>query len=264
MTGAGAMDGMFDDADRASNAIDMGTTGNRFKTLNPVVGCPVGCRFCYARRIAEKYGMTDDFSQPRFFPQRVAKLGQRRPAVFFLDSMSDVAFWEEGWLHEVMDAVRENPQHEYLLLTKRPDRLVGCPEFSDAPWAWLGTTVTCAGDAWRLDALSQVDARHKAVSFEPLLGDVGHIDLSGIEWVMIGEETGPEANLHPVDPAWAWGIVRLAESRGIPVSVKAPLSLRRRMPESDGLPASMAAVLRGVPKPGFPSFDALLDPRFSP
>lgn len=230
----------------------------RFQTLNPVVGCPIGCRFCYARRIADKYGMTDDFSVPQFLPKRLGRLRQGKASVFFLDSMSDVSFWRPEWLHEVMEAVRENPQHEYLLLTKRPDRLVGTVEFSDVPWLWLGTTVTCSDDRWRIGELSRIDAPNKTISFEPLLGDVGEVDLSGIGWVVIGEETGPEAHLHPVDPAWAWGVARQAEALGIPVSVREPLSLRRRMPESDGLPESISAVLRGVPKPGFPSFDALL------
>lgn len=76
---------------------------------------------------------------------------------------------------------------------------------------------------------------------------------------MVGEETGPDGWRHPVDPSWAWGIVRQANDLGIPVSVRPPLSMRHRMPENDELPAPMSAVLMGVPKPGFPSFEALLD-----
>ena len=75
---------------------------------------------------------------------------------------------------------------------------------------------------------------------------------------MIGEETGPEAHLHPVDPGWVEGIVRQADAAGIPVSVKEPLALRRGMPERSEMPEEMAALVRGDVRPGFPSFEDLL------
>lgn len=249
---------MTDSADgRMSNSVEMAPS-ERFETLNPVVGCPIGCRFCYARRIAEKYAMTEDFAVPTYFPHRLRALSRRRGTVFFLDSMSDVAFWEREWLTEVMTAVRDNPQHEYLLLTKRPDRLADAEELSGVRWLWLGTTVTCDRDAWRLDALREVSVENRAVSFEPLLGDVGRVDLSGFGWAMIGEETGPEAALHPVDPGWVAGVIRQADAAGVPVSVKDPLAQRRGMPERAELPEAMAALLRGDVRPGYPSFDSLL------
>ena len=242
---------------RMSNSIEMAPS-KRFATLNPVVGCPIGCRFCYARRIAERHAMTEDFSVPRFFPHRLRALSKRKGTVFFLDSMSDVAFWEREWLDEVMSVVRDNPQHEYMLLTKRPDRLAGTDAMAGMRWLWLGTTVTCDEDAWRLDALREISVGHRIVSFEPLLGDVGQLGLDGIEWAMIGEETGPEAHLHPVDPGWVEGIVRQADAAGIPVSVKEPLALRRGMPERSEMPEEMAALVRGDVRPGFPSFEDLL------
>lgn len=229
------------------------------QTLNPVVGCPIGCRFCYARRIAEKYGMVEDFSQPTFFPNRIRVLSRRKPTVFFLNSMSDVAFWEGDWLRQVMDAVRLNPQHEYLLLTKRPDRLIGSDCFSDTDTVHLGVTVTCARDSWRLDALRAIDVRHRIASFEPMHGPVDQTDWTGIEWAMIGEETGPEADSHRPETQWVLDAVDKAHSEGIPVSIKAPLSSRDELPTCNDMPAAWQAVLEGRPRPGYPSFDALLE-----
>lgn len=231
-----------------------------FVTLNPVVGCPIGCRFCYARRIAEKYGMVDDFSVPQFFPNRIPSIRRKSPTMFFLDSMSDASAWREEWWREVLDAVAENPQHEYMLLTKRPDLLEGTGDFAELPWVWLGTSVTCGDDLWRLNSLRRIDAPSRMVSFEPLLGDVGEVDLSGIGWAVIGEETGPEAHAHRARPEWAWGIVRQAGEAGIPVSVRPPMSGRDGMPSMDEMPPSVRAVVAGHAKGMFPTFDALLSP----
>lgn len=232
----------------------------RFATLNPVVGCPIGCRFCYARRIAEKYDMVEDFSVPQFFPRRLSALRRQRPTVFFIDSMSDMSAWQDDWRHEVMGAVVQNPQHEYMALTKRPQMLEPLGDFAGIPWLWLGTSVTCRRDLWRIDSLRRIDVENRMVSFEPLLGEVGEVDLSGIGWVAIGEETGPEAHLHEPRPEWAWDIVRQAQARGIPVSVRPPMSERFGMPDMDGMPPAMEAIVSGRQKPGFPTFDSLLSP----
>lgn len=237
----------------------MGNGASRgFVTLNPVVGCPIGCRFCYARRIARKYGMVADFSVPEFFPDRLHALRRKSPAMFFLDSMSDVSAWEGEWRREVLDAVAENPQHEYMLLTKRPDLLEGTADFSEIPWLWLGTSVTCRRDLWRLGSLRRIDAGNRMVSFEPLLGDIGEADLTGIGWVVLGEETGPGAEKHRARSEWAWNVVHQADEAGVPVSVRPPMSERSGYPGMSEFPPSVEAAISGTQKPIFPTFESLL------
>lgn len=229
-----------------------------FMTLNPVVGCPIGCRLCYARRIAERHGLVADFSSPEYFPHRLSALRRKAPSMFFLNSMSDVSAWRPEWLEEVLSVVAENPQHEYMLLTKRPDLLEGIGAFSDLSWLWLGVSVTCCDDLWRIDSLLRVDVPNRMVSFEPLLGDVGRVCLDGIGWVVIGEETGPEAALHAPDPSWAWGIVRQVAEAGVPVSIRPPMSERNGMPSMDEMPPAVEAASKGLQKPIFPTFESLL------
>lgn len=203
--------------------------------------------------------MTDDFSVPRFFPDRMRAIRRRCPTVFFLDSMSDVSAWEPGWRAAVMDEVRDNPQHAYFMLTKRPDLLEGTSDFADMPWVWLGTSVTRADDLWRLDALRRVDVARRMASFEPLLGPIPtSTDLSGIEWVVMGEETGPEAALHRPQATWAWDVVRLARSVGAKVSVRSPMTGRDGFPCFDEMPEELASIATSGRNLSLPTFDSLL------
>lgn len=233
-----------------------------FVTLNPVVGCPNGCEWCYARRIAERHGMSADFSRPEWHPGRLSALSATKaPCVVFLDSMSDFGTWRVGWLAEVLAAVDRAPQNEYLMLTKRPD-LAARPEVAGMLRGrrnvWVGTSVTRADDLWRLDALRLVGAESMAVSFEPLVGPVGRPPLAGVGWVSVGAMTGPHAASHPVRPSWVADVVAAADEAGAAVDMRGSLRGIPGVSWRGERPAAVDAVLRGEPRPGDPSFDSLL------
>lgn len=174
--------------------------------INPLSGCLHGCEYCYARsfakRLAGRYGYPlDDPFRPTFHHDKVEAIynlpgkGKR----VFLDSMGD---WfspgvEADWIETVMDAVRCKPEHTFLVLTKRPAWIASYLAIEDIPDnLWIGTSITCKADNRRLvDLCRGLEGVHKFVSFEPLLGPVGRPQLyeMGIEWVIIGAETGNRA-----------------------------------------------------------------------
>jgi protein gp37 len=170
-------------------------------TINPITGCLNGCEFCYARRFAHRlagrFGYpADEPFRPIFHPdklQDIAKLGGTGKRVF-LDSMSD--WFSPGvkthWLAKIIDAVERKPEHTFLVLTKRPDRISEVISsgliLSTPENLWFGVSVTSQEDVWRIRALRTVWSK-RFISFEPLHGPI-EADLSKIHWVIIGAETG--------------------------------------------------------------------------
>ena len=120
--------------------------------MNIVIGCTVGCAYCYARNNVKRWHMIDDFAYPEFFPGKLKMIEKKRPQNFLLISMSDLSGWKIEWRDEVFAKIREKPQHQFLFLTKRPDLL----EFdTDLENAWFGVTVTRKAELWRIDALRE-------------------------------------------------------------------------------------------------------------
>jgi protein gp37 len=150
-------------------------------------------------------------------PTRLAQpLDRKKPTTYFVNSMSDL-FHEsipDRYLDEVMSVIRRTPRHTYQILTKRAERLPDYFSGRDCPPnVWLGVSVEDRRHGLpRVDHLRQVDARIRFLSVEPLLEDLGVMDLEGIHWVIVGGESGPKAR--PMCSEWVEAIQHQARSAG--------------------------------------------------
>ena len=181
-------------------------------TWNPVTGCSKiseGCKHCYAERMSARLRSMGVEKYKRGFQvaQHNAVLEQplrwRKPRLVFVNSMSDL-FHEavdSDFIQAVFRMMNRSPQHTFQVLTKRPGRALRLD--SELHWTsniWLGVSIESARWLSRLETLRLTSARTKVLSLEPLLGPLSDLDLSGVDWVIAGGESGPGAR--PVHPNW--------------------------------------------------------------
>ncbi len=182
-------------------------------TWNPVTGCSKvspGCAHCYAETFAERWrGLPGHPYQQgfdlRLWPERLeVPLRWRRPRTIFVNSMSDL-FHEEipaEYVAEIFDVMERADWHVFQILTKRPERLEALAD--DLPWppnVWMGVSIENRRFVQRADYLRRTPAQTKFISAEPLLGPLEGLDLSGIDWLIAGGESGPRHR--PMDVEWA-------------------------------------------------------------
>jgi protein gp37 len=260
-------------------------------TWSPITGCLHGCEYCYARRIANRFGMPqydnechvytgkakcyDDAVHTGPFPWGFAptfhkyRLDEpqkiKKPSKIFVCSMADLfGDWvPDEWIERVFNVAIET-NHQYLFLTKNPKRYNAAIEYfaneergyalSEGYWDnfWFGTTITSQEDIYRIPDLLKFPEGHKFISIEPLLEpvDLTRIDLGGntwinaltgnwkcyhpyggvktieksrqrIDWVIIGQQTGPGAV--PPKVEWVQSIIDQCRAVDVPVFVKSPL-----------------------------------------
>jgi protein gp37 len=183
---------------------------------NPVTGCTkvtAGCDFCYAERFSERFRGVKGHPFENGFdltlrPERLEQpLRWQQPRRIFVNSMSDLFHKEvpATFIDAVFDTMEKASWHTYQVLTKRSSLMVRYlrERYRDglAPrHIWLGVSIEDAKNAVRLNHLKAARASIKFVSFEPLIGPVGPVDLKGINWVIVGGESGPRSR--PIDEAW--------------------------------------------------------------
>ncbi len=199
-------------------------------TWNPVTCCTkvtAGCKNCYAERMARRL---EAMGQPNYKngfavtlqPQMLERpLSWRAPQVVFVNSMSDL-FHEDvplEYIKRVFDVMRRASQHRFQVLTKRSERLAELsPELGWAPNIWMGVSVENARALRRVDDLRETDACLRFLSIEPLLGPLPTLDLDGIDWVIVGGESGPGAR--PMRSEWVLDVRDVCADAHVPFFFK--------------------------------------------
>lgn len=181
-------------------------------TWNPTTGCnkiSPGCKHCYAERMAARLqamgqpNYRNGFQLTLHNTMLQVPLGWTRPKTIFVNSMSDL-FHDDvpvSFLKEVFSVMKRAHWHRFQVLTKRAERLAELSSLLEwAPNIWMGVSVENADYTFRIDALRGVGARIKFLSLEPLLGPLNGLNLSKIDWVIVGGESGFRAR--PMQPEW--------------------------------------------------------------
>ena len=181
-------------------------------TWNPVTGCTkisYGCKHCYAERMSKRLQAMGMEKYRRGFEVVVHEsvlqepLKWKNPSLVFVNSMSDLFHKAVpiDFVQSVFEVMNQASQHTFQVLTKRPGRVKQIDARLDwAPNIWLGTSIESERWQDRLDRLKSTGARTKFLSLEPLLGPLPDLDLTGIDWVIVGGESGPGAR--PMDAEW--------------------------------------------------------------
>ncbi|MBA3770955.1 MAG: phage Gp37/Gp68 family protein [Ramlibacter sp.] len=196
------------------------------QTWNPTVGCTKispGCKNCYAEAMSRRLkamgtpGYENGFALT-LLPERLDDpRNRKRPTVYFVNSMSDL-FHEKvpiSYIDKVFNVIAETPHHTYQILTKRAARMARYFSTRMVPSnAWLGVSVEDRRyGVPRIDHLRKIDASIRFLSVEPLLQDVGTLDLSSIHWVIVGGESGPKSR--PMKVEWAQAVQRQCEEQEV-------------------------------------------------
>jgi protein gp37 len=199
-------------------------------TWNPVTGCSKispGCKFCYAKRMADRLKA---MGQPRYrdgFAVRLQEdlidlpLRWREPRIVFVNSMSDLFHEDipESFILRCFQTMNIAKQHTFQVLTKRPTR---CTELAKKiDWTsniWIGTSIESAEYSWRSSSIASLPAAVRFLSIEPLLSAIPNLPLKSIDWAIVGGESGPGAR--PMDPDWVRQIRDRCVAQNVPFFFK--------------------------------------------
>jgi protein gp37 len=185
-------------------------------TWNPLTGCTKispGCKLCYAERLSKRLkamgqrNYRNSFKLTLHEHMLTAPLKWKKPQVIFVNSMSDL--FQDGvpleFIQRAFETMRTAHWHQFQVLTKRSERLLEVsPKLEWPPNVWMGVSVENSDYTYRIDDLRKTDAAVKFLSLEPLLGELPNLNLTGIDWAIVGGESGPGAR--PIKKEWVTGI----------------------------------------------------------
>lgn len=196
------------------------------QTWNPTVGCTkisAGCKHCYAEAMAHRLQAMGTPGYEKGFelvvlPLRLDDpLKRKKPTTYFVNSMSDLFhdLVSDEHIDAVFRVIQQTPHHTYQILTKRAARMARYFKTRPAPTnAWLGVSVENRKQGVpRINHLRKVPAHIRFLSVEPLLEDVGELDLTNIHWVIVGGESGPKAR--PMKQEWADSVRAQCDEQGV-------------------------------------------------
>lgn len=235
------------------------------RTWNPVHGCSKtseGCKNCYAERVSHRFEHTetawtvDNAAENVQLKQHFLDERLNEPAWVFINSMSDLYHQEvpDQFIAGVFDACLDMPRSAFQILSKHgPDQERSGLHPPDN--IMLGVSVETPRRRYRIEWLRNQPAATRFVSFEPLVEGISDVDLDGIDWAIIGGESGPDHR--PMEPGWARSLVRQCHEQGVAVFFKQHSGqypeedtrlliggLRRRIEEFPRLPHGVAPVPR--------------------
>ncbi|WP_020404484.1 DUF5131 family protein [Gracilimonas tropica] len=201
-------------------------------TWNPVTGCSKvsqGCKFCYAEIMSQRLKAMGvdkykDGFKVRTHPSTLEEpYSWSKSRVVFVNSMSDLFHPEVPleFIQKVFKVMNDNPQHVFQVLTKRTELLLEYDNANELNWSeniWMGTSVEDQRVMERIDILSQTKAKTKFLSCEPLIGPLPEMNLGGIDWVIVGGESGRTPR--PMKPEWVLDIKRQCNKANVPFFFK--------------------------------------------
>lgn len=194
------------------------------KTWNPITGCTKisqGCAHCYAEVMTRRLNAmglpkyVEGFKVALHEDCLLEPLEWKQPHTIFVCSMSDIFHKDVPFefVDKIMATIKKTPQHRYQILTKRAERMVEYFSTRVVPQnAWLGVTVEAQSSKNRIECLRQLAAPIRFLSCEPLLEDLGELNLQNIDWVIVGGESGMSAR--PMKEDWVLSIKQQSENQG--------------------------------------------------
>ncbi|MFC1844826.1 DUF5131 family protein [Thermodesulfobacteriota bacterium] len=199
-------------------------------TWNPVTGCSQvsdGCLHCYAYRMAKRLQAMGNKRYQNGFNVTLhhdlveLPLKWKKPRVIFVNSMSDLFHKKvpDSFIKSVFQTMAKAPQHTFQVLTKRAERLVEISQSLD--WTdniWMGVTVESGDYKNRINLLRKVPASIRFLSIEPMIASVGELNLAGIDWVVVGGESGPGAR--PMEKSWVESVKDQCLANNVPFFFK--------------------------------------------
>jgi len=205
------------------------------KTWNPVTGCDkvsAGCKFCYAEIMTRRLKAMRQEKYAAGFGTVVThqkELNQpytwKKPQTVFVNSMSDLFHKDVpvSFIRDVFQVMNDLPQHTFQVLTKRSERLLKLS--NSLNWMsnsniWQGVSIENEKVLHRLEDLRYSNAAVKFLSLEPLIGPLKGLDLSGIDWVIVGGESGNKKTIRPINPDWVIDIRDQCQAQNIPFFFK--------------------------------------------
>ncbi len=199
-------------------------------TWNPVTGCnkiSPGCKFCYAERMAKRLkamgseNYKDGFKLSVHESALYLPLTWKKPQTIFVNSMSDL-FHKDipvNFLMRTFEVMNKADWHNFQVLTKRSDILLNLnPIITWTENIWMGVSVENQNYTYRIDHLRETNAHIKFLSIEPLIEPIDNLDLTNIDWVIVGGESGPGAR--PMEESWVLRIRDICKESKVPFFFK--------------------------------------------